>query len=82
MSYLDISPPGYLSYPSQQIYKKAFNNARAFYGSETVAHQLAWSAVEKHGALLHKADLEQRKRTTGREPQYQSDEETDDELYL
>jgi len=44
-----------LSDAAQSLYRVAFNSAIQWYGEETKAHQIAWSAVRNQAASLNSA---------------------------
>ena len=44
-----------LSEAAQSFYRIAFNSAMQWYGEETKAHQIAWSAVRNQSVSLNSA---------------------------
>lgn len=44
---------GCLSEAAQELYRAAFNCAIHWYGEESKAHQVAWSAVKSQAASLN-----------------------------
>jgi len=44
-----------LSDAAQSLYRVAFNSAIQWYGEETKAHQIAWSAVRNQAVSLNSA---------------------------
>lgn len=44
-----------LSESAQTFYRVAFNSALQWYGDESKAHQIAWSAVKNQAASLNSA---------------------------
>ncbi|MBE9012155.1 ChaB family protein [Pseudanabaenaceae cyanobacterium LEGE 13415] len=47
-----------LSETAQHFYRVAFNSALQWYGEETKAHQIAWSAVRNQAVSLNSAIVE------------------------
>ncbi|GAP99031.1 ChaB family protein [Leptolyngbya sp. NIES-2104] len=47
-----------LSETAQHFYRVAFNSAIQWYGEETKAHQIAWSAVRNQAVSLNSAIVE------------------------
>ncbi|HTL89628.1 MAG TPA: ChaB family protein [Leptolyngbya sp.] len=47
-----------LSETAQHFYRVAFNSALQWYGNETKAHQIAWSAVRNQAVSLNSAIVE------------------------
>ena len=47
-----------LSETAQHFYRVAFNSALQWYGEESKAHQIAWSAVRNQAASLNSAIVE------------------------
>ena len=47
-----------LSETAQHFYRVAFNSAVQWYGEETKAHQIAWSAVRNQAVSLNSAIAE------------------------
>ncbi|MBD1824225.1 ChaB family protein [Cyanobacteria bacterium FACHB-DQ100] len=47
-----------LSETAQHFYRVAFNSALQWYGEESKAHQIAWSAVRNQAVSLNSAIVE------------------------